>query len=416
MSTYHSKLLELLAIEKKANKSYLHTRISFNGMMEILLEVDHHTASYLLASTSFKEKDKYRLSLHHFWDSTEKHHVSYITKTYRDQSERIHFSCSEEYIHLLDAIKKLKHIDEILTLPFVTVHSEKTDEPQTEAKHTLAFEEMKPRKNILHISWGKFALLSFAIMILFGFRFSDLSYLNKSEQSEKVVVNAESVDKKRNELIEKKKILSDVEPDSSIETTTLPPFIELNETITYSIPKDAVALTFDDGPSKYSKEIIDILKKYQVGGTFFYIGINVKNNREAVQYAKTNGYSIGNHSMTHKQLTTLDLEKQKYELLSAKQLIEADSFENVNLFRPPYGAFNDTTVELANLNNNKLVLWNNDPEDWQSRDPDTIFQHILNSDTPGSIILLHESQAVVDVLPRVIEYLQEQNLRIVSLK
>lgn len=77
---------------------------------------------------------------------------------------------------------------------------------------------------------------------------------------------------------------------------------------------------------------------------------------------------------------------------------------------------NQNVKDLANQYGYKIILWNNDPEDWRNKDADAIVNHIKNTDISGSIILLHESQAVIDALPRIINYLKEQNLEIVSLK
>ena len=63
-----------------------------------------------------------------------------------------------------------------------------------------------------------------------------------------------------------------------------------------------------------------------------------------------------------------------------------------------------------------MVLWNNDPKDWKTRNSDRILDDIQSSDVSGSIILLHESQAVIDALPNIVEYLQQFDLEIVNLK
>ncbi len=194
------------------------------------------------------------------------------------------------------------------------------------------------------------------------------------------------------------------------------PFIELDETITYSIEDGTVALTFDDGPSQYSMEIVDMLKKYEVGGTFFFIGQNIKKYPEHVKYVQSNGYSIGSHSLNHIDMPTTSYANQEKELVQSIELLEEITNEEVTLFRPPYGSFNKHIKDLIHENQYKMVLWNNDPEDWKTRDADKIFDDIQNSQISGSIILLHESQAVVDALPRIIEYLQQLDLKIVNLK
>ena len=77
---------------------------------------------------------------------------------------------------------------------------------------------------------------------------------------------------------------------------------------------------------------------------------------------------------------------------------------------------NQVTENLVHSYNKKIVLWDKDTKDWQTRDAQKIIQYIKSIDATGSIILLHESQAVVDALPTIIEHLQQNGLNIVNLK
>nr|WP_256872470.1 polysaccharide deacetylase family protein [Paenibacillus sp. 79R4] len=193
-------------------------------------------------------------------------------------------------------------------------------------------------------------------------------------------------------------------------------FVELNDTLNFSIPKGHVALTFDDGPSKFTEKIADVLKEYRVGGTFFFIGENVEKYPESVQYVKEHGYSIGSHSMHHLELTKLSKAKQKYEITQPNEMIEKLTGEPVVLFRPPYGAKNKALVDYINNTNHKMVLWDIDTLDWKSRNADKIYQSIQNAQPDGSIILMHETKATLEALPRIIKYLQDQKLDMVSLR
>lgn len=112
----------------------------------------------------------------------------------------------------------------------------------------------------------------------------------------------------------------------------------------------------------------------------------------------------------------LPYEKQKNEVMDCVEALKKIIDEDIILFRPPYGSYNKQLIDLVTDHEYKVVLWNNDPEDWKTKDADKILESIKNSNTSGAIILLHESQAVVDSLPKIIEYLQEQNLEIVNLK
>ncbi|WMT41718.1 hypothetical protein RE628_04295 [Paenibacillus sp. D2_2] len=63
-----------------------------------------------------------------------------------------------------------------------------------------------------------------------------------------------------------------------------------------------------------------------------------------------------------------------------------------------------------------MVLWDIDTLDWKSRNADKIYQSIQKSKPNGSIILMHETKATLDALPRIIKYLQDQKLEIVNLQ
>ncbi|GBF11509.1 polysaccharide deacetylase family protein [Tepidibacillus sp. HK-1] len=408
MSVYHGKLLELLSIDRKSDKSFLRVRLSFEQEVELLWEIDHDTAENLKAVTVFGGNYKYRLAFYGFWDSIRKQNVSYVTRTYRDQSDRIYFLCSEEYVKGLNFIKCIQQINQVHTLPFLYPNL-----PISELE--LKREEVNSNRYNRKFAWIAVTMLSIISTILFGY--SGHANINKTGFDEKtpkkaeLVVNEVDLNQKDKE---KPSASEQAEIDSSIQPSI--PFIELNKVINYSIPEGYVSLTFDDGPSKYTKEIIDVLKKYQVGGTFFFIGLNAKKYPDYVKYVNSNGYSIGNHSLNHTNFTNLSYEKQEINLIKANQIIEEIIPDTVVLFRPPFGAKNELTIDLINKNHKKMVLWNKDTEDWKDNNPDEILNYIHNSKASGSIILLHESQAVIDALPKIIEYLQGKDLKIVSLR
>lgn len=409
MTSYHNKLVELLAVEQDSDKSYLRIRLSFQGNLELLWEIDHDTAENLKEVTSFEGSHKYRLSFHCTWDTIQNQYVSYLTRTHLDQSDRIYFPCHEEYVNSINAIKGIQHISEIHKLPYISNHIETIDELELDLVH----EQEKSNYANCRLPWTSFALSGCIFIILFGLGYS--SFSNNFATNKKAVVNAQTINKEVIVAKEDKKIDNQTEVPSSEQSTSIP-VIEINEATAYRVPDGSVALTFDDGPSKYSKAIVDILKAYQVGGTFFYNGVNVAKHKDSVHYVKANGYSIGNHSMNHSLLTRLNYVNQEKELIASKQILEEITGEKVTLFRPPYGAMNEATIDLAKKHGNKLVFWNIDPKDWKTRNSDKIINYILNSNPSGSIILLHESQYVVDALPRIIEYLQGKDLKIVSLK
>lgn len=449
MSVYPGKLLELLAVITDNNHSYLKIRLLSEQEVELLWCIDDETAKCLLAviEPEGTTKYKYRLSFHSSWDSTRNQYVSYLTKTFRDQSHKVYFACSEDYVNEL---RSIKNEEDTHRLHFLTPCMDtSTDSVQADASRST---RTRIRGKSKHAGLA-IAIIAILLVCFLGSSNPPFIYMTasgehtKSTNSLSTSMNLPPSETETTTTITSFKAtsytastastdlveptdLSEPEfhesavPTEVIELDTQPtsvdlstiPSVELNKVISYSVPTGNVAITFDDGPSKFTHEIIDVLQEYAVGATFFFVGKNVATYPDAVRYVHTNGYSIGSHSMNHYDLVSLSQEKQEYEVLHTNELIEELISDKVLLFRPPYGSKNQSTLELMNNNDSKMVLWNNDPEDWKSRDADAIYNAVVNSKVNGSIILLHETQATVDALPRIVKYLQKNQLEIVNLQ
>jgi peptidoglycan/xylan/chitin deacetylase (PgdA/CDA1 family) len=104
--------------------------------------------------------------------------------------------------------------------------------------------------------------------------------------------------------------------------------------------KKNVALTFDDGPSpKWTPQVLDILKANHVRATFFMIGQNARAYPSLVRRAVAEGHTIGNHSYSHPNLTTLSTTQQRASMDNAAKYISAAIGGGYKpcFFRPPYG-------------------------------------------------------------------------------
>lgn len=406
MSVYE-KVLELLAIEQDNDKWHLHTRIiSFNQQMEVLWKVDEFTAHHLTVLCDFSGNHKYRLSFKTSVDSAKSQITSTVSKTYRDISNRLIFSCSTEYQKQLEEIKNTLNEQDLLKLSFI--HVPQTD-VQTPSETVTIIKNNKQKKTIKWVSMGLISV----IFLFFGYS----TYLNKVADNK--TVNAEIKTSEIYLAEASSKVQAIAYNDSTTEELTEQPhfpYVEIKDLVNYSISGNDVSLTFDDGPTQYTKAIVDILKKYDVGGTFFFIGNKSKKQPDNVQYVYNNGYAIGSHSMKHDNMVKLTYGQQETDLLQTTAILEGIIKEEVNLYRPPYGSFNSSTENLIHSYNKKIVLWDKDTKDWQTRDAQKIIQYIKSIDAAGSIILFHESQAVVDALPIIIEHLQQQGLNIVNLK
>lgn len=182
---------------------------------------------------------------------------------------------------------------------------------------------------------------------------------------------------------------------------------------TYSLAKGYVALTFDDGPSAYTKQIVDILKDNGVAGTFLFIGKNASHNRESARYAVEQGMSVGNHSWDHSKLTKLSDKAKLANITQANDELIGDGAEQVTLFRPPYGLINSALAAQVKKQKMKVLMWNRDPEDWNADTRDEIIDYFNKVNPSGGIYVLHEKKHTVEALPAIIEYLKKKQLKFV---
>lgn len=151
-----------------------------------------------------------------------------------------------------------------------------------------------------------------------------------------------------------------------------------------------VALTFDDGPGRYSREFADLLTRYGARATFFVLGANVKNFAEDLQYVYEQGNEIASHTMRHKNLdllSTADIEK---EIDQAAEAIHDAIGVYPTLVRTPYGNANDKVMKVID---GPMIKWSVDTEDWKSRNAQAVKNEIIKGCGDGEIILLHEIYA-----------------------
>lgn len=169
--------------------------------------------------------------------------------------------------------------------------------------------------------------------------------------------------------------------------------------------KKTVAITFDDGPSKYTTKIIDLLNENNSNATFFVLGNKVKDYSDIIIKNIESGNEIGNHSYNHKWLTSLSIEELNFQITKTNDLIKEISGYECNLFRPTYGSINKKIKENIDMN---IVLWTVDSNDWKIKNSKTIANNVLNNVKDKDIILFHDTyertyKALQIIIPKLIE-------------
>jgi len=194
------------------------------------------------------------------------------------------------------------------------------------------------------------------------------------------------------------------------------PVIEYLITKDYKIiPKDSkgdkkiVLLTFDDGPSNQSIEIVKILKAHNVKAIFFINGMHDKANPGAIKAEAEAGFPIGNHTWSHiNLLKTKKTELIDKEINSNNELIAKITSSLPRFFRSPYGVSSPYSNALIKKENMISMNWSDAAKDWEknTKDEKIFIKNVTDGLKPGAIILLHEhpwSLANLDALLTTLE-------------
>lgn len=177
-----------------------------------------------------------------------------------------------------------------------------------------------------------------------------------------------------------------------------------------------VAVTYDDGPSAMTPELLNTIKKFKLSITFFEMGNSIMAFPNTAQKVAAAGMEIGNHTVTHPNLPAKTPDRIRRELEHNSQLIKQFTGATPLLFRPPYGAHNDTVDKVAKDNGMAIIQWQIDSEDWKNRNPEMTYKNVMTAlPYTAPIVLEHDIQkASIDAAPQIYKDLEAKDKTIVS--
>lgn len=166
-----------------------------------------------------------------------------------------------------------------------------------------------------------------------------------------------------------------------------------------------IALTFDDGPDRYTMQLLEQLETYGARATFFMVGTNVVKYPETVKKMQEIGCELGNHTNNHIRLTTLDDTGVLGQIGTTNASISQIVGQEATAIRPPYGLADD---RVAKLSGKPLIMWSVDTLDWENKNAVSVSNYVLSAAKDGEIILLHDIhettvQAAIDFIPKLID-------------
>ncbi|KIJ94301.1 carbohydrate esterase family 4 protein [Laccaria amethystina LaAM-08-1] len=211
--------------------------------------------------------------------------------------------------------------------------------------------------------------------------------------------------------------------------------------VTSCTQPNTVALTFDDGPYTYLKDVSDTLTNNNVIGTFFFNGNNYdciydNDSAQRVQYAVAHGHQVASHTWSHTDLTTLNWDQIHNEMWLVEQALwkivgrypafmrprtlnSSFLLETSNI-RKAYGNYNNLVLQASYIRGQVVAVWDFDSGDSTGSTPaqsEAAYDALIAKHPSNILALNHETQETTahQVLPYAIKKLKAAGYRLVSL-
>lgn len=187
----------------------------------------------------------------------------------------------------------------------------------------------------------------------------------------------------------------------------------------YSVEREdkVVSISFDCAwGTEYTDDILKALKVSDVRATWFMVEFWTEKYEEFVKKISEAGHEIGTHSSTHSYMSKQNAEEIKLELSSSAEAIEKVTEKKVELFRPPYGDYDDELIKTASELGYYTIQWDVDSLDWKDLSAADIAMRVINGVKNGSIILMHNNGLhTAEAVPIILETLKNRGYSFVPI-
>ena len=162
----------------------------------------------------------------------------------------------------------------------------------------------------------------------------------------------------------------------------------------YSVEREEklVAITFDCAwGNEYTQKLLQEMRLYDIKCTFFTVSFWAEKYAEDLKQIVEEGHEVGTHSKTHSYMSKQTAEQIDQELDYSCKVIEQITGQKVQLFRPPYGDYDDLLIERAEQMGLYTIQWDVDSLDWKDLSASQIAKRVISKVKNGSIILCHNN-------------------------
>jgi polysaccharide deacetylase family sporulation protein PdaB len=187
----------------------------------------------------------------------------------------------------------------------------------------------------------------------------------------------------------------------------------------YSVEREdkVISISFDCAwGTDHTDDILNALRINDVAATFFMVEFWTEKYPEYVKKIDQAGHEIGTHSSTHSYMSKLNAEEIKLELATSSEAIENITGKKVELFRPPYGDYDDELIKTASEEGYYSIQWDTDSLDWKDLSATDIAMRVINNAKSGSIILMHNNGLhTAEAVPIIIQTLKNKGFTFVPI-
>lgn len=166
--------------------------------------------------------------------------------------------------------------------------------------------------------------------------------------------------------------------------------------------------------TEYLDTMLEILKENDVKTTFFIGGTWAVLNEDMLQKIYQDGHEIANHGYHHKDHDKLDEKGNLNEISTTHTIVKELLNVEMNLFAPPSGAYDKTTVSVASSLGYKTIMWTRDTVDWRDKDAELIYSRAIKNASGGDLILMHPTEKTVEALPRIIDWFKQNGFNLTT--
>ena len=187
----------------------------------------------------------------------------------------------------------------------------------------------------------------------------------------------------------------------------------------YSVERDdnKIAISFDCAwGTEYTDAILNHLAENKVRATFFTVQFWAEEHADYLKKISDAGHEIGTHSATHSYMSRQSETEIKSELTTSSEAIEKITGKEVELFRPPFGDYDDLLIQTADALGLYTIQWDVDSLDWKDLSAGDIASRVVDGVKSGSIILCHNNGLhTAEALPIIIDTLRARGFEFVPI-